>query len=779
MKLFIWTLCLTLLALDRSPALAQGINLDLVQALAQKRVTLPAPDVNGKTTPTANLTATIELTNLFDVGNVGLQAKIYSTVGPLSAQRKLAIRLTPTEIHLPANNATAITIPVTFDQGKNVMEVNEVFSKWTIGETFRIELLENGDPLPNYRSDVGAPIPKRSIGNPFNMMPHEFWCDIGYLGVVDQAPKQAMDSGYFIVNSASVVTRLNEQDMPTDWRLLQPLDCIVMDAKLLQGPPQSQSVDPEVWLKVIDAIRYWTLNGGVLICVTDSEGLGQSTSWDENSVENQIADKLRLKMTSEWFGEREYNANIEPKFAVALGLVDQADLWTQQALANAANAQASMRFSLPNGGWIPPTALNTTPADLRDLRRWSGEAREVIEQLQRSWSNSIFRSTGAGTVVITDQAGAQVSLVSEIVQYITGFHASPMLRRGVDPILGDSRHQRWLIPGVAQPPVYTFMGILTLFVILVGPIAYRWTTRSHRSHLMFLIAPVLALLTTVSMFTYSILADGFGTVVRVRQLTWVDGQSGDAAERTRSTTFAGISQAGGIRFNKDAEVFLYPNADTAWEDIDREVNEVRQQVRIEEDHQQFSSGFLPSRTQTQFVTHQVRPDLGKLTLGELKPFDSSGATPNQQFADITSTLPFDLTEVLVRSSDGRYWNADRVQAGSTSTVKWVEDVRVSSKILGGLYTQHRPVGAVVSQSRQNRRSEKVRDLSLFANRQISGSGTQAVDGVFEIWLNQYLFVKGDLPNGTFIGLSSISDDVVPISDAEQVESVRYVMGTLP
>ena len=43
----------------------------------------------------------------------------------------------------------------------------------------------------------------------------------------------------------------------------------------------------------------------------------------------------------------------------------------------------------------------------------------------------------------------------EMLEKIVGYRVSPLLRRGVDPLMGDSRHRRWLIPGVAEPPVYT------------------------------------------------------------------------------------------------------------------------------------------------------------------------------------------------------------------------------------------------------------------------------------------------------------------------------------
>ena len=48
---------------------------------------------------------------------------------------------------------------------------------------------------------------------------------------------------------------------------------------------------------------------------------------------------------------------------------------------------------------------------------------------------------------------------------------------------------------------------------------------------MFAIAPVLTVITTLSMLGYSIIADGFGSHARIRQITWVDGVTGEGVER--------------------------------------------------------------------------------------------------------------------------------------------------------------------------------------------------------------------------------------------------------
>ena len=97
----------------------------------------------------------------------------------------------------------------------------------------------------------------------------------------------------------------------------------------------------------------------------------------------------------------------------------------------------------------------------------------------------------------------------EMIKRLAVEKSSPTLRRGVDPLAGSERFLDWRIPGISEPPVYTFIGFLSTF--FVGPVAYWQTKRIGRPYLMFAIAPVLTAITTLSMLGYSIIADGFGS----------------------------------------------------------------------------------------------------------------------------------------------------------------------------------------------------------------------------------------------------------------------------
>jgi hypothetical protein len=392
----------------------------------------------------------------------------------------------------------------------------------------------------------------------------------------------------------------------------------------------------------------------------------------------------------------------------------------------------------------------------------------------KHWSDQIrVQGVGAGYLVAIKPVKERETPSNAHWSILAGFldhRVSPTLRRGVDPLIGDRRFSRWMIPGVAQPPVYTFMGLLTVFVVLVGPIAYRRTAKYGRGYLMFAIAPALALLTTLAMFGYGIFSDGFGTTARVRQLTWVDGRSGHAGERVRSTYFAGVRPSEGMRFAGDAEVMVYrEGTGQSWEDLDRLSTAYLGKVTVDADSQRLDATFLPSRQQRQFITHAPRRDVGYL---QLIP-DPNGIEP----PEVSSGFEFVLREAIVRDDEARYWAVENLPGGEVKVTRPLA-TRDASKLLGRLYNDYRPLSEV-RESRSSRRSynNEIYDVVVDINRSLE-TKVAVNEGLFEFWLQRNIQTNGEIPNGHFVAISDVSPDVIAVEGTEVSSSIRYVFGTL-
>lgn len=376
-----------------------------------------------------------------------------------------------------------------------------------------------------------------------------------------------------------------------------------------------------------------------------------------------------------------------------------------------------------------------------------------------------LRSVGAGMIVRFSESSPLP--VAATLSATIPLRGAPVLRRGVEPMMGDPRFFQWTVPGVAQPPVYTFIGLLTAFVVLVGPIAYRRTTKHGRGYLIFAIAPILALMTTTAMFAYGILADGFGTQARVRQLTYVDGESGNAGERIRAAYFAGIRPQSGMRFDENSMVFPYPDSTgNSWESLMRQPPALMRLIDVGDSFQRFGPSFLPSRRQQGFVTTRPRRSIGRLR------FDSA----NRQ---ATSEFGFDLRRLVIRDHEGKTWLLDELPAGAQSKCRLPEKVNEASSQLGSMYNEY----WLTSDIRQTRRravvnDREVRDLIANLNPKV-GSTSVVVDGLFEDYLIDMMKNNPALPLGTFVGMSDVSEDAVAVPGTQLRASVRYVFGTLP
>src|SRR5262249_16451305 len=142
-----------------------------------------------------------------------------------------------------------------------------------------------------------------------------------------------------------------------------------------------------------------------------------------------------------------------------------------------------------------------------------------------------------------------------------------------------------------------FQVLITVFVLLIGPANYWILKRYKRLHLMVLTVPLAAGITTLALFAYAILADGFETRVRADSFTSLDQRTGEAACWSRLWYYSGLAPGNGLSMPTD--VTLYPILPawagdlSAWEERD---------IDWSDDHAQLKQGWLNSRTPTQYLT---------------------------------------------------------------------------------------------------------------------------------------------------------------------------------
>src|SRR5262249_47048797 len=81
-------------------------------------------------------------------------------------------------------------------------------------------------------------------------------------------------------------------------------------------------------------------------------------------------------------------------------------------------------------------------------------------------------------------------------------------RHGASPDKGNQDFDNFLISDIGLPPVRTYRVLITLFVIVIGPVNYLLLRKKGRLHLLLFTVPAAALVASGGLVGYALLADG-------------------------------------------------------------------------------------------------------------------------------------------------------------------------------------------------------------------------------------------------------------------------------
>ena len=702
-----------------------------------------------------------------DFSGVGYQPVEIVFTSPIatSSDIRLNYRIANTlATQTPDDNLISVDIPIFVPQGTKTKRWVRYLPKWMMGNGYEVVISQDGRALPGFQGSVAVGPAYYRLGDYLNwerQAAAELKLEMLLITPDELSPAEARLLNFqrnpedwsfavrrpWIANDAQVMGGFpaaafgcGTGNLPKDWRGYQRWDVVVL-TKATIADLKSRQVE---W----KALLGWALCGGTLI-VWDVESQTELGSlFDRTTTESGLTSK---QIYSLGFSETDfYRAGMRVTASGKLETLTS-EPGSEGSGKDAASTGASPRFfgvALGAGKAIAVSGISASVSQV---------------DVTANGDKSILSDAG---LLNFPKWSFYVKLMREDV--------SSVLRRGAEPILGNMEYKKWLVPGVAQPPVYTLVAFLTIFVVLVGPVAYRRTTRSGRGHLMFVIAPLLALVTTVSMFAYGLVVDGFSTLGRIRQITWVDGATGAAGERVRETYFAPISPDAGLVFPGDAEVFSVRRPDfESWDSRHNSPAKSLGSVKITDKMQRFSSSFLPSREQRQFVSYRPRFDTGRLTLAPDRVKDTQ--------CQVTNDFKFRIQDAVVCDRDGTYRRLQNVGAGQ-SQVAVVLNAADAGQLIGKYYLDHSPIATNGSQIRRGRSWRGgVKDLTAELGAALSdGSGSvRSTEGRFEIWLRETLQINNELPPGFFVAVCDVTQDVAAVEGCEIDNSVHYVIGTLP
>ena len=130
-------------------------------------------------------------------------------------------------------------------------------------------------------------------------------------------------------------------------------------------------------------------------------------------------------------------------------------------------------------------------------------------------------------------------------------------QRGFVPTPGEWRLQDWdvRIPGVGELPLRTFMALLFLFAILIGPVNLLVLKKLGKPALLLITIPVISGAASLGLLVYGVLYQGIDTKATRRAISLLDQRTARVATVERSAVFVGLSQGRGLRPGAGTAVF--------------------------------------------------------------------------------------------------------------------------------------------------------------------------------------------------------------------------------
>ncbi len=226
-------------------------------------------------------------------------------------------------------------------------------------------------------------------------------------------------------------------------------------------------------------------------------------------------------------------------------------------------------------------------------------------------------------------------------------------RHGLLPDEANPDFSRLLVPGVGLAPVTEFCVLISLFVIVIGPLNYWLLRRSHRVHLLVVTVPAAAAVVTLALFGYALLSDGLGSTVRVRSYTTLDQRTGEAVCWARLSYYAGLAPRRGLTMPSNAAVYpIVPG----WQDVgDLSSVSIHRELEWRDGAELLTAGWLNSRTPTQYLSVRARQSPCRLELA-----------PAGGVLRATNELGVDVRYVLAVDDAGQWYAGEHLAAGAAT-----------------------------------------------------------------------------------------------------------------
>jgi hypothetical protein len=441
------------------------------------------------------------------------------------------------------------------------------------------------------------------------------------------ATEDVDDNGLLrFVDKLGRIEIVRPDSIPKQWVQLTSIDFIFVSMDDLQ----SLNGDPERW----EALRAW-LSTGSTLCVYDVgedfsdipelERLFELNSADQNERDSSVDDFL------------------------ARG-------WAAPNVADYSSEVHAVRgVQWNNQGYMQPQLANANPSN----RKKSAPRRKPDDP-----KPFLIRGVDHGHLVALADANPFPGKQQEWCWLLNTVNNQDWMwyqRHGMSLHRDNPQYWNLLIPGVGSAPVNSFIVLISLFVVAIGPVNYFLLHRRRKLYLLLLTVPLGAGVVTSALFTYALVSDGLGVRARARSLTRIDQTNGRTVSWSRQSYYAGLAPSAGMSFPVDAAVYPLDHRPTGRYGRPKELGR-----RIHwGSEQRLSQGYLNSRSTAQVMVIESRATSLGIDIDEQ---GVGSATP-----EVTNRLGVDIEQLLIRSSDDRSLACDKLPAGRSVQLHEVDE----------------------------------------------------------------------------------------------------------
>lgn len=428
----------------------------------------------------------------------------------------------------------------------------------------------------------------------------------------------------------------NPEEIPSEWQALVNLDLLLMSEQELAGLTNEQ----------LNAIRLWLAAGGRLSLTNCDIDKSRLEELSEKLIGPRKAGERRLRNPN-WMllAEQDYSGKLVKYF-------------------NDDSLSGSMLTAQPSPA--ASISLNRCPT------RAVGEIAEIGNR------DFLFFDQVQGRVICT---AAKVEEFEPedwrrmlLAAYGNGKSGTVRSTLGQRTLAGGPLVD-FEVTGVGQPPKLLFLGLITLFALVAGPLAYTVLYRSRRVNFLLVVVPTISLLTTLGLVLYVVLADGFQFQSRRLSFTRLDQNAQRAVTLTRHAVFSSTNPRSYMA-NED-ELFL-----PAWLG-----GRDRQQVQYSDTGSRLVSNWIRAR-----MPHQVSiASVQAVTAGlDVSRKDAGGEVT----VSVTNRLGGQMVAALLKI-ENQWYEVGPLGPGETASAKISSPAEFQSRIRPA-FNQALPAAATMS-----------------------------------------------------------------------------------